>query len=42
MIQFYETYSKEEKVQPLAAQLNWSNNVLYYAELKRLMKKNFI
>ena len=41
MMQFYETYSKEEKVQPLAAQLNWSNNVLILCGTKTIDEKEF-
>ena len=41
MIQFYEVYSKEEKVRPLAAQLNWTNNLIIMQATKTIEEREF-
>lgn len=38
MIQFYEIYKDNQKVQALIAQLSWSNNVLIIQEKMILIK----
>lgn len=41
MIQFYETYSKEQKVRPLVAQLSWTNNLLILRGTKTQAERVF-
>ena len=41
MIQFYDVYSKEQKVRPLAAQLSWTNNMLILQGSKTIEEREF-
>ena len=41
MIQFYETYPADQKVQSLVAQLSWTNNVLILQGTKNIEEKEF-
>ena len=41
MIQFYEIYKDNQKVQALSAQLSWSNNLLIIQETKTFKAREF-
>jgi predicted nuclease of restriction endonuclease-like (RecB) superfamily len=41
MKQFYETYSREEKVAPLVRQLPWSHNIVILGQTKRPEEREF-
>ena len=41
MVQFYETYNKNEIVRPLVAQLSWTNNLIILRETRTSEEKEF-
>jgi len=41
MIQFYETYSKDENLSPLVSQISWTNNILIFSHKSSLEEKEF-
>ena len=41
MKNFFETYQKYEKLQPLAAEISWTNNVIVLDKAKTIEEKEF-
>jgi predicted nuclease of restriction endonuclease-like (RecB) superfamily len=41
MIRFYEFYSKNEKLQPLAAEISWSNNIIILEKCETDFQKEY-
>ena len=41
MKNFFETYQKYKKLQPLAAEISWTNNVIVLDKAKTIEEKEF-